>query len=103
MIPQVKATLKAFTEYFDEATNPEDFYYGSVKMCYEIDEELEDGSIIGRTMVYSGQNKDGHPMVRDKGKFEISSNGEIMRCDGLLSSTCDFISEKGLKLYEEEH
>ena len=47
-------------------------------MCYEIDEERDDGSIIGRTMVYSGQNKDGHRMVRDEGIFEVNANGEIM-------------------------
>ena len=81
----------------------EDFNYGSIQMCYEIDEERDDGSIIGRTLVYSGQNKDGHSMVRDEGIFEVNANGEIMRCDGLLSSTCNYISDKGLKLYEEEH
>ena len=103
MTPQVKATLQAFSEYFNEAEEPEDFNYGTIQMCYEIDEERGDGSVMGRTMVYSGQNKDGHRMVRDEGVFEVNSNGEIMRCDGLLSSTCDYISDKGLKLYEEEH
>lgn len=101
MTPQVKATLKAFAEYFHEADAPEDFNYGTIQMCYEIDEEREDGSIIGRTMVYSGQNKDGHSMVRDKGEFEISSNGEIMKCDGIAMFTCNFISTRGLEIYEE--
>jgi hypothetical protein len=103
MTPQVKATLQAFSEYFHEAEEPEDFNYGAIQMCYEIDQERDDGSIIGRTMVYSGQDKNGNRMVRDEGVFEVNSNGEIMRCDGLLSSTCDYISDKGLKLYEEEH
>jgi len=103
MSPQVKATLQAFAEYFNEAEDAEDFNYGAIQMCYEIDQEREDGSIIGRTLVYSGQDKNGHSMVRDEGVFEVSSNGEIMRCDGLLSSTCDHISEKGLEIYEEEH
>ena len=103
MTPQVKATLQAFAEYFNEAEDAEDFNYGAIQMCYEIDQEREDGSIIGRTLVYSGQDKNGHSMVRDEGVFEVSSNGEIMRCDGLLSSTCDHISEKGLEIYEEEH
>ena len=102
MSPQVKATLRAFSEYFHEFEDAEDFNYGPIQMCYEIDEERDDGSIIGRTMVYSGQNKDGHRMVRDEGIFEVNANGEIMRCDGLLSSTCDYISEKGLEIYEEE-
>lgn len=101
MTPQVKATLKAFAEYFNEADAPEDFHYGTIQMCYEIDEETSEGGIIGRTLVYSGQNKDGHSMVRDEGVFEISSNGEIMKCDGLLSSTCNFISTRGLEIYEE--
>ena len=101
MTPQVKATLKAFAEYFNEADAPEDFYYGTIQMCYEIDEETSEGGIIGRTLVYSGQNKDGHSMVRDEGVFEISSNGEIMKCDGLLSSTCNFISTRGLEIYEK--
>ena len=103
MSPQVKATLQAFSEYFHEFEDAEDFNYGPIQMCYEIDEECEDGSIIGRTLVYSGHNKDGHRMVRDEGVFEVNANGEIMRCDGLLSSTCDYISDKGLKIYEEEH
>ena len=103
MTPQVKATLQAFAEYFNEFEDAEDFNYGTIQMCYEIDEETSEGGIIGRTMVYSGQDKKGNRMVRDEGVFEVNSNGEIMRCDGLLSSTCDYISDKGLKLYEEEH
>ena len=71
MSPQVKATLQAFSEYFHEFEDAEDFNYGTIQMCYEIDEERDDGSIIGRTMVYSGQNKYGHPMVRDEGIFEV--------------------------------
>jgi hypothetical protein len=101
MTPQVKATLKAFAEYFNEADDPEDFYYGPVQMCYEIDEEREDGSIIGRTLVYAGQNKDGHRMVRDKGVFEIKSDGEIMKCDGIAMFTCNFISSRGVEIHEE--
>ena len=103
MTPQVKATLQAFAEYFHEFEHAEDFNYGPIKMCYEIDEERDDGSIIGRTMVYSGQNKDGHSMVRDEGIFEVNSSGEIMRCDGLARFTCNYISDKGLEIYEEEH
>ena len=71
-------------------------------MCYEIDEERDDGSIIGRTMVYSGHDKDGHRMVRDEGVFEVNANGEIMKCDGLARFTCNYISDKGLEIYEEE-
>lgn len=101
MTPQVKATLQAFSEYFHEFEEPEDFNYGAIQMCYEIDEERDNGSIIGRTMVYSGQNKDGHRMVRDEGVFEVNANGEIMKCDGLARFTCNYISDKGLEIYEE--
>tara|TARA_Y100001935_G_C16874063_1_gene299318 strand:+ start:180 stop:491 length:312 start_codon:yes stop_codon:yes gene_type:complete len=103
MSPQVKATLQAFSEYFHEFEDAEDFNHGPIKMCYEIDEERDDGSIIGRTLVYSGHDKDGNPMVRDEGVFEVSSNGEIMKCDGLARFTCNYISDKGLEIYEEEH
>lgn len=102
MSPQVKATLQAFAEYFHEFEDPEDFNYGPIQMCYEIDEERDDGSIIGRTLVYSGHDKDGNPMVRDEGVFEVNANGEIMKCDGLARFTCNYISDKGLKIYEEE-
>lgn len=103
MTPQVKATLRAFSEYFHEFEEPDDFNYGSIQMCYEIDEERDDGSIIGRTMVYCGKNKYGNPMVRDEGVFEVNPNGEIMKCDGLARFTCNYISDEGLKIYEEEH
>lgn len=102
MTPQVKATLQAFAEYFHEFEDAEDFNYGPIQMCYEIDQERDDGSIIGRTLVYSGQNKDGHPMVRDEGVFEVNANGEIMKCDGLARFTLNYISDKGLEIYEEE-
>ena len=101
MSPQVKATLQAFSEYFHEFEDAEDFNYQSIQMCYEIDEERDDGSIIGRTMVYSGHDKDGHRMVRDEGIFEVNANGEIMRCDGLARFTLNYISDKGLEIYEE--
>ena len=101
MSPQVKATLRAFSEYFHEFEEPEDFNYGPIQMCYEIDEERDDGSIIGRTLVYSGQNKDGHRMVRDEGVFEVNANGEILKCDGLARFTLNYISDKGLEIYEE--
>jgi hypothetical protein len=42
-------------------------------------------------------------MVRDEGIFEVNANGEIMRCDGILSSTCDYISDKGLEIYESNY
>jgi len=100
MSPQVKATLQAFSEYFHEFEEPDDFNYGSIQMCYEIDEERDDGSIIGRTMVYCGKNKYGNPMVRDEGVFEVNANGEIMKCDGLARFTCNYISDEGLKIYE---
>ena len=103
MTPHVKATLRAFSEYFHEFEESEDFNHGPILMCYEIDEERDDGSIIGRTLVYSGQNKDGHRMVRDEGVFEVSSNGEIIRCDGLARFTCNYISDKGLEIYESEN
>jgi len=103
MSPQVKATLLAFSEYFHEFEEAEDFNFGPIQMCYEIDEEREDGSIIGRTLVYSGQNKDGHRMVRDEGVFEVSSNGEIIQCDGLARFTLNYISDKGLEIYESEN
>jgi hypothetical protein len=103
MSPHVKATLQAFSEYFHEFEDAEDFNYGPVKMCYEIDEEHEDGSISGRTLRYCGKNKYGHDMVRDEGDFEINANGEIMKCDGLPRFTCNYISDKGLKIYESEN
>tara|TARA_B100000900_G_C20236320_1_gene576003 strand:+ start:87 stop:398 length:312 start_codon:yes stop_codon:yes gene_type:complete len=103
MSPQVKATLQAFSEYFHEFEDAEDFNFGPIQMCYEIDQERDDGSIIGRTMVYSGHDKDGNPMVRDEGVFEVNADGEIMKCDGLARFTCNYISDKGLEIYEEEH
>ena len=66
-------------------------------MCYEIDETLEDGSIKGRTLVYSGSDKDGNAMVRDFGKIEIK-DGQIIVCDGLPMSVCNEISARGLNL-----
>ena len=102
MSQQVKATLQAFSEYFHEFEDAEDFNFGPIQMCYEIDEEQDDGSIIGRTMVYSGHDKDGHRLVRDKGVFEVNANGEIMKCDGLARFTLNYISDKGLEIYEEE-
>ena len=39
MTPQVKATLQAFAEYFHEFEDAEDFNYGTIQMCYEIDQE----------------------------------------------------------------
>lgn len=103
MSPQVKATLQAFAEYFNEFEDAEDFNYGPIQMCYEIDQERDDGSIIGRTLVYSGHDKDGNSMVRDEGIFELNANGEIMKCDGLARFTLNYISDKGLEIYEEEH
>ena len=100
MSPQVKATLQAFSEYFHEFEDAEDFNYGSIQMCYEIDQERDDGSIIGRTLVYCGKNKYGNPMVRDEGIFEVNANGEIMKCDGLARFTLNYISDEGLKIYE---
>ena len=100
MSPQVKATLRAFSEYFHEFEDAEDFNYGPIQMCYEIDEERDDGSIIGRTLVYCGKNKYGNPMVRDEGVFEVNANGEIMKCDGLARFTLNYISDEGLKIYE---
>ena len=100
MSPQVKATLRAFSEYFHEFEDEEDFNYGPIQMCYEIDEERDDGSIIGRTLVYCGKNKYGNPMVRDEGVFEVNANGEIMKCDGLARFTLNYISDEGLKIYE---
>lgn len=100
MSPQVKATLRAFSEYFHEFEDEEDFNYGPIQMCYEIDEERDDGSIIGRTLVYCGKNKYGNPMVRDEGVFEVNANGEIMKCDGLARFTLNHISDEGLKIYE---
>ena len=102
MSPQVKATLQAFAEYFNEFEDAEDFNYGPIQMCYEIDQERDDGSIIGRTLVYSGHDKDGNSMVRDEGIFELNANGEIMKCDGLARFTLNYISDKGLEIYEEE-
>ena len=90
MSPQVKATLQAFSEYFHEFEDAEDFNYGPIQMCYEIDQERDDGSIIGRTMVYSGHDKDGNRMVRDEGIFEVNTNGEIMKCDGLARFTLNY-------------
>ena len=63
MSPQVKATLQAFSEYFHEFEDEEDFNYGPIQMCYEIDEERDDGSIIGRTLVYCGKNKNQHRAI----------------------------------------
>ena len=103
MSPQVKATLQAFSEYFHEFEDAEDFNYGPIQMCYEIDQERDDGSIIGRTMVYSGHDKDGNRMVRDEGIFEVNTNGEIMKCDGLARFTLNYISDKGLEIYEKEY
>jgi hypothetical protein len=40
-------------------------------------------------------------MVRDKGVFEIKSNGEIMKCDGIAMFTCNFISSRGVEIHEE--
>ena len=42
MSPQVKATLQAFSEYFHEFEDAEDFNYGPIQMCYEIDQEREE-------------------------------------------------------------
>ena len=103
MTPQVKATLQAFSEYFHEFEDAEDFNYGPIQMCYEIDQERDDGSIVGRTMVYSGHDKDGHRMVGDEGVFEVNANGEIMKCDGLARFTLNYISDKGLEIYEKEY
>ena len=40
-------------------------------------------------------------MVRDEGVFEVNANGEIMKCDGLARFTLNYISDKGLEIYEE--
>ena len=102
MSPQVKATLGEFSSYFSQFDDEDDFVSedGS-NMCFEIDVNTPDGGVIGRTMVYSGYDKDGRPMVRDYGDFEILSNGEIIACDGLSKFVTNDISANGLKLYEE--
>ena len=102
MSPQAKATLQAFSEHFSDFEDDDDFVSedGS-NMCFEIDVNTPDGGVIGRTMVYSGYDKDGRPMVRDYGDFEILSNGEIIACDGLSKFVTNDISANGLKIYEE--
>lgn len=104
MTPQVKATLKAFAEHFSDFEEDDDFLgeTGS-EMCYEIEDDTSDGGVVGRTLVYCGTNKYGNPMVRDNGEFEIRSNGEIMKCDGVSMNICNSISSRGLEIYEEEH
>lgn len=101
MSPQVKATLEAFSNHFPQYDSDDDFYSGFTKMCYEIDETLENGSIKGRTLVYAGSDKDGNAMVRDFGKIEIKEDGQIIVCDGLPMSVCNEISARGLEIYEE--
>jgi len=101
MTPQVKATLQAFADHFSDFEEDDDFIgEDNNEMCYEIDEERDDGSIIGKTLVYCGKNKYGNPMVRDEGVFEVNANGEIMKCDGLARFTLNYISDEGLKIYE---
>ena len=41
-------------------------------------------------------------MVRDEGVFEVNANGEIMKCDGLARFTLNYISDKGLEIYEKK-
>lgn len=103
MSPQVKATLQAFSEHFSDFEDDDDFVgEENTNMCFEIDVHTPDGGVIGRTMVYSGYDKNGNPLVRDYGDFEILANGEIIACDGLSKFVTNDISAKGLKIYEEE-
>ena len=102
MSPQVKATLGEFSAYFSQFDDEDDFLSedGS-NMCFEIDVTTSDGGVIGRTMIISGKDKYGNPMVRDYGEFEILANGEIIKWDGLSKSVTNDISANGLKIYEE--
>ena len=101
MSPQVKATLQAFSEHFSDFEDDDDFVgEENTNMCFEIDVYAEDGGVTGRTMVYSGQDKYGNPMVRDYGEFEILANGEIITWDGLSEFVTNDISAKGLGIYE---
>ncbi len=104
MSPQVKATLGEFSAYFTQFDDEDDFLSedGS-NMCFEIDVTTPDGGVIGRTMVYSGYDKDENPMVRDVGEFEILANGEIIKFDGLSKAVSNTISENGLEFYEREN
>ena len=104
MSPEVKATLGEFSAYFSQFDDEDDFLSedGS-NMCYEIDVNTPDGGVIGRTMIISGHDKYGNPMVRDFGEFEILSNGEIIKFDGLSKSVSNTISENGLGSYEQEN
>ena len=104
MTPQVKAPLQAFADHFSDFEEDDDFIgEDNNEMCYEIEDDTSNGGVIGRTLVYSGTNKYGNPMVRDNGEFEINSNGEILKCDGLSMDICNSISTRGLEIYEEEH
>ena len=105
MSPQVKATLGEFSSYFSQFEDEDDFLSedGSVPMCYEIDVETPDGGVIGRTLIQSGKDKYGNPMVRDFGEFEIIASGEIIKCDGISKTTANAISANGLKFYEQEN
>tara|TARA_A100001037_G_scaffold244817_1_gene225850 strand:+ start:43027 stop:43344 length:318 start_codon:yes stop_codon:yes gene_type:complete len=101
MSPQVKATLQAFSEHFSDFEDDDDFVgEENTNMCFEIDVYAEDGGVTGRTMVYSGYDKNGNPMVRDYGEFEILANGEIITWDGLSKFITNNISEKGLEIHE---
>jgi hypothetical protein len=103
MSPQVKATLQAFSEHFSDFEDDDDFVSeGGSNMCFEIDVYTDDGGVLGRTMVYSGQDKNGYPMVRDYGDFEILPNGEITKFDGLTDSVSNTISARGLEIHEED-
>ena len=102
MSPQVKATLKAFSEHFSDFDDDDDFVgEDDTNMCFEIDVNTPDGGVIGRTMVYSGADKYGNSMVRDYGDFEILANGEIIACDGLSKFVTNDISANGLKIHED--
>ena len=104
MTPQVKATLQAFADHFSDFEEDDDFIGDdNNEMCYEIEDDTSYGGVIGHTFVYCGKNKYGNPMVRDEGVFEIKSNGEILKCDGLSMDICNLISTRGLEIYEEEH